>query len=101
MDDISDRFKQALEAGHKIVPASCSCGGQFVWHELRPSGAHENAGCICHNDPPSTVVVIITYAEVENLKHMMDNCDGPTKLFIGMAFIRGIIRKLKDKRNGV
>lgn len=42
---------EALRAGWKILPCSCECGGSYVWMKPRPSGAHENFGCVCHNNP--------------------------------------------------
>lgn len=42
---------EALQAGWKILPCSCECGGGYVWMKPRPSGAHETFGCVCHNNP--------------------------------------------------
>ncbi|MFA6519447.1 MAG: hypothetical protein WCT41_01330 [Candidatus Paceibacterota bacterium] len=42
---------EALRKGWKILPCSCECGGKYVWQKPRPSGVHENFGCVCHNDP--------------------------------------------------
>lgn len=42
---------EALQAGWKILPCSCGCGGGYVWMKPRPSGMHETFGCVCHNNP--------------------------------------------------
>ena len=53
--DLTTKFKAAIEAGSIILPTSCVCGGRFAWLTLRPSGAYEMYGCICHNPPPSVI----------------------------------------------
>jgi hypothetical protein len=40
-----------IECDWEITRCSCVCGGNFAWTCLRPSGARETYGCICHNDP--------------------------------------------------
>lgn len=40
-----------LAYGWRILPTSCSCGGNYAW--LKPSalGGLEMVGCICHHAP--------------------------------------------------
>ena len=33
---------------YKQVATSCACGGNMAWVRIRPSGAEEMVGCICH-----------------------------------------------------
>ena len=34
----------------RIVPTSCTCGGQWAWVMRRPSGAEGMRGCVCHQN---------------------------------------------------
>ena len=40
-----------IRQGWEIVRCSCTCGGSYAWMKPRRSGAHETAGCVCHNTP--------------------------------------------------
>lgn len=33
---------------YRQVPTSCACGGNTAWVKIKPSGAEEMVGCICH-----------------------------------------------------
>lgn len=36
---------------YRIVPASCLCGGDLAWVHVRPDGAEDMVGCVCHHLP--------------------------------------------------
>jgi hypothetical protein len=40
---------------YRIVPCSCICGGNIAWVGIRPSGAEEMIGCVCHQTPLAVV----------------------------------------------
>lgn len=36
----------------RILRASPACGGRYAWARVRPSGALEIVGCVCHGAGP-------------------------------------------------
>lgn len=47
----------------KVVNASCACGGQQAWMEVRPDGVEVMLGCICHNTLPTNAGVFGTHIQ--------------------------------------
>lgn len=45
MEHVYDLLKTA---GWKMVPCSCTCGGDTAWLKPVESGAYEMVGCTCH-----------------------------------------------------
>ena len=50
---LGGHLAKLLNNGWEIEPCGCSCGGNYVWMEPRPSGAHMPWGCVCHNGLPN------------------------------------------------
>lgn len=46
-ENLPENFFKLLEIGWRIVPCSCSCGGEWAWID----GDSRMHGCVCHRTP--------------------------------------------------
>lgn len=51
---------EPLKVTVRIVPATCTCGGNLAWMGQRTSGSYEMIGCVCCSTPERLVGVDLT-----------------------------------------
>ncbi len=62
-EDVQGYFKEEEEEEKEVwfvQPGFSKCGGNFGWCKVKPSGAFEPIGCVCHFNPPKGAKIIST-----------------------------------------